>query len=122
MKDRALGEFLSVTKALSDRSRVRALMAVAGGELCVCQIIDLLRLAPSTVSRHMAILYQAGLVEARKDGRWVYFRLADDAALPRVRQALAMTRDCVGQDDQIREDARALDDMRRAGLEGPCRP
>ncbi|TFG44900.1 MAG: ArsR family transcriptional regulator, partial [Candidatus Brocadiia bacterium] len=55
--------FLSITKALADESRVRTLMALDGRELCVCQITELLGLAPSTVSKHMAILTQARLVE-----------------------------------------------------------
>jgi DNA-binding transcriptional ArsR family regulator len=62
-------DFLSITKALSDEARVRALLAVKDGELCLCQIIHLLRLAPSTVSKHMSILVQAGLLECRKERR-----------------------------------------------------
>lgn len=80
--------FLSLTKALSDESRVRALLALRGGERCVCEIIELLDLAPSTVSKHMSILAQAGLIECRKEGRWHYFRLAGAEASPQVRQTL----------------------------------
>jgi len=54
-------------------------MMLRDGELCVCQIIEALGLAPSTVSKHMAILRQAGLVEARKAGQWMYYRLADES-------------------------------------------
>ena len=70
-------EILNITKALSDENRIRALMMLTGGELCVCQIIEMLGLAPSTVSKHMSILRQAELVETRKEGRWIYYRLAD---------------------------------------------
>ena len=114
-------EFLSITKALSDENRVRALMALAGGELCVCQVIELLGLAPSTVSKHMAILRQAGLVETRKDGRWIYYRLAEQPALPCVRQALAMALEWLGKDDRIRKDARTLKDVRKMTREELCR-
>ena len=72
-------DFLSITKALSDENRVRVLMALNVGELCVCQIIELLNLAPSTVSKHMSILRQARLVEGEKNGKWVYYRLAGRA-------------------------------------------
>jgi DNA-binding transcriptional ArsR family regulator len=48
---------------------------LTSGELCVCQVTEVLQLAPSTVSKHMSILRQAGLVEARKEGRWIYYRL-----------------------------------------------
>jgi ArsR family transcriptional regulator len=61
---------IDIAKALSDASRVRTLMFLRGGELCVCQIIEMLGLAPSTVSRHMNVLQRAGLVRARKQGRW----------------------------------------------------
>jgi DNA-binding transcriptional ArsR family regulator len=70
--------FMDLTRALGDENRVRVLLALEGGELCVCQIIELLNLAPSTVSKHMAILKHARLVDARKDGRWVYYSLAKE--------------------------------------------
>jgi len=69
-----MNSFIEITKALSDPSRVRALLALRGRELCVCQLNELLGLAPSTVSKHMSILRQAGLVASRKEGRWAYYR------------------------------------------------
>jgi DNA-binding transcriptional ArsR family regulator len=71
----SLKEFIGITKALADSNRVRALMALRGGELCACQLIELLGLAPSTVSKHMSVLKQAGLVLSRKTERWMYYRL-----------------------------------------------
>ena len=113
-------EFLNITKALSDENRVRALMALEGGELCVCQIIELLRLAPSTVSKHMAILHQAGLVETRKDGRWIYYRLAEEPGLPCVRQALMMTMECLAKDGRVRQDAKKLHRIRMMSRDALC--
>jgi DNA-binding transcriptional ArsR family regulator len=72
-------EFMNIVKALADENRVRALLSLRGGELCVCQIIELLKLAPSTVSKHMSVLKQARLVEATKRGRWVYYKLPHEA-------------------------------------------
>ena len=60
-------ELMNVTRALSDESRVRILGALRGGELCVCQIVMLLGLAPSTVSKHLLLLRMAGLIEPRRD-------------------------------------------------------
>ena len=114
-------EFLAITKSLSDENRVRALMALTGGELCVCQIIELLGLAPSTVSKHMAILHQAGLVETRKDGRWIYYRLAEEPHLPCARQALVMTLECLDRDERVRNDARTLKGVRKMTREELCR-
>lgn len=70
--------FMNITKALSDENRVRILMALRERELCVCRIIGLLQLAPSTVSKHLTLLKQAGLIEGRKDGRWMHYRLISD--------------------------------------------
>ncbi|MHC4434480.1 MAG: ArsR/SmtB family transcription factor [Planctomycetota bacterium] len=100
--------FLSIAKALSDENRVRALMMLTRGELCVCQLIEMLGLAPSTVSKHMSILRQARLVEARKQGRWMYYRLADDDCQKQVAQAIEWVRDSVAKDKRIRADAREV--------------
>jgi len=74
MKTEALRATLHVTKALADAQRVRVLMMLKDGELCVCQIVEVLQLAMSTVSKHLSILEKAGLVNARKEGRWMYYR------------------------------------------------
>ena len=67
-------DFMAIAKSLADENRVRLLLALQKQELCVCQLIELIGLAPSTVSKHMSILKQAHLVETRKEGRWVYYR------------------------------------------------
>ena len=99
---------ISITKALSDENRVRALMMLRKGELCVCQLIEVLRLAPSTVSKHMAVLYQAGLVDARKQGRWNYYRLADGDAPAYVLEAIRWVQDSAARDKRIVADARQV--------------
>lgn len=68
---------LDTIKALADGSRLRAVAALCHHqELCVCQITEMLGLSMATVSRHMNILLKAGLVDHRKEGRWVFYRLA----------------------------------------------
>jgi ArsR family transcriptional regulator len=70
---------LSTTKALADGNRLRIIMVLTEQtELCICQITELLGWATATVSRHMSVLQNARLVRSRKDGRWVYYRLADE--------------------------------------------
>jgi ArsR family transcriptional regulator len=64
-------------KALADRSRLRILALLVDGEVCVCDIHDTLRLPQPTASRHLAYLRRAGLVEARRDGTWMHYRMAD---------------------------------------------
>ena len=75
--------FMNITKAIADENRVRILMALhTSGELCVCNINEMLGLAPSTVSKHLFLLKNARLIKARKDGRWMYYRLNRDAEAP----------------------------------------
>jgi DNA-binding transcriptional ArsR family regulator len=117
--------FLTLTKALSDESRVRALLALRGGERCVCEIIELLDLAPSTVSKHMSILAQAGLIECRKEGRWHYFRLAGAEAPPPVRETLEWVLSVLKDNKAIEQDRKRLRKFCAGGSspdgQGTCR-
>ena len=101
-------EFLAVTQVLSDPNRVRTFMFLRRGELCLCQIIEMLGLAPSTVSKHMALLRQAGLVEARKDGRWHYYRLTGKNAPAAIRAAVQWVQEFLHGDQTILNDAERL--------------
>lgn len=104
---------LRIAKALSDETRLRALLSLRDGELCLCHVVGLLRLAPSTVSKHMDILCQAGLVQRRKAGRWCYFRLADRGAGPVVRNALRWVSAASAEDATLAKDAQRLASLRR---------
>lgn len=99
---------LRVTKALADQQRIRILLMLQPGELCVCQIQAVLALAPSTVSKHLSILSTAGLVESRKAGRWMYYRLPAKTCSALVRNALKWLRVTLRTDEQIRRDAKRL--------------
>ncbi len=114
-------EVLAVTKALADGNRLRILMALAGGELCVCQIVELLQLAPSTVSKHMSILRQARLVESRKEGRWMYYRLPDRDAPKAVREVVAWVRRHLAESPQIVRDGKELQRILRMDPEEICK-
>ncbi len=101
-------EFMNITKALADESRIRVLFALRGGELCACQIVEFLALAGSTVSKHLSVLYQAGLVSMRKESRWVYYSLPAGDAPPAVRSALKWVFQTAGEHARIVDDAREL--------------
>ena len=73
----ALDRVVRVGAALADPGRVRLLAACLDRERCVCQLVGLLGLSTPTVSRHLTLLREAGLLTSRKDGRWVYYRQAD---------------------------------------------
>ena len=113
--------YLAMTRALSDESRARMLCALRGGELCVCQLIELLQLAPSTVSKHLSILNQAGLAESRKEGRWVYYRLPRKPASDPIARMTRETFRALGGSAEIVEDEKRLKTIRAADLEELCR-
>jgi DNA-binding transcriptional ArsR family regulator len=100
--------FIAITKALADENRVRALLALGDQEVCVCQIIELLQLAPSTVSKHMSILKQAKLVSGRKKGRWMYYRLPGETASEIVCRTISLVRHATSGDPRIRKDAERM--------------
>lgn len=109
---------IDVLRALGDDHRLRAALVLRRHELCVCQIVELLQLAPSTVSKHLAILKDAGLVESRKRGRWVYYRAARKAALPTRVVNTIMT--AFDETEQSRMDSRTLDQLLSMDPEKLC--
>jgi DNA-binding transcriptional ArsR family regulator len=100
--------FMALTKALADENRVRMILALRGGELCVCQITELFGLAASTISKHLSVLYQAGLVDSRKDGRWMYYSLPAKGASPAVREAIRWVAKSLAGNPRAEEDAARL--------------
>ena len=84
-----MDELLRVMKALSDPGRVTILKLLGGRELCACEIIRALKLAQPTISRHMKILSDAGLVTGRKVGPWVHYRVTENPASPYASTLLA---------------------------------
>ncbi|MFH0736874.1 MAG: metalloregulator ArsR/SmtB family transcription factor [bacterium] len=68
-------ELVKVFKALGDKNRLQIIKMLEHKELCVCEISFLLKLANSTVSKHLSILRDAGLIEDKKDGKWVNYKL-----------------------------------------------
>jgi DNA-binding transcriptional ArsR family regulator len=113
--------FMAITRALSDQNRVRTLMALKDRELCVCQIMELLELAPSTVSKHMSILANARLVNGRQEGRWRYYRLAGDDAPDEAIEAIAWTFRSLTKTPQILKDVKRLNKILKIDPKVPCR-
>ena len=114
-------EFMDAAKALADENRVRALMILKDRELCVCQIIELLGLAPSTVSKHMSILRQARLVDGRKEGRWIHYRRADTAGNPYAADTFAWLDRSLGDSTKIRADRKKLKAILKLNPEEICK-
>jgi ArsR family transcriptional regulator len=97
-------EFMPLTKALADETRLRILLSLRQGELCVCQITELFGLAPSTISKHLSVLYQAGLVNSRKEGRWMYYCLPSKKDAAPAGDALSWLLRSLNGDTQIATD------------------
>ena len=86
-----LADLEQLFKALADETRLRILGLLLTGEVCVCHIHESLRISQPKASRHLAYLRRAGLVDTRRDGLWVHYRLAEssDPIVSTVRQAIA---------------------------------
>lgn len=108
-----MDELVRVMKALSDPGRVSILKLLGARELCACEIIRALKLAQPTISRHMRVLADAGLVTGRKVGSWVHYRVAEKPASPYARVMLTQLSGWLEDDPGLA----AL----RASL-GECRP
>jgi DNA-binding transcriptional ArsR family regulator len=119
-RNNTFGDVVGIGKALGDPARVRALAALRGRELCACQIVELLGLASSTVSRHMAVLRQAGLALARKEGRWMHFRRPGAEATPAA-AALEWVDRSLSGDARAEEDRRTLERILKIDPEALCR-
>jgi ArsR family transcriptional regulator len=114
-------DVLAVTKALSDGNRLRTLMALREVvELCVCQITEMLEVAPATVSRHMSVLQGAGLVESRKDGRWVHYRLSDAARVEPLSTVMEWMADSLGRSAEVRSDRQYIRKIAKCGAARYC--
>lgn len=113
-----IDEYISITKALSDKHRVRVVLALKEGELCVCQIVELTKLAPSTTSKHMSILKQAGIVKSRKEGKWVYYFLNGNN---KVKDFIRITIDNLISDKTIKKDFARLHKIKNMDLSTLCK-
>lgn len=93
--------------ALADRTRLRLINLMALDEICVCFFVEVLHEGQPKVSRHLAYLRRAGLVEARRDGKWIHYRLAeppDERAARVFREVLAW----LAEDPGMRRDRQSL--------------
>ena len=115
-----MNEVIDVSRALSDENRVRALLMLRDGELCLCHLIEMLGLAPSTVSKHMSILRQAKLVKARKKGRWIYYSLIGKGAAKYICDTIRSLEKSLAKDKQILNDKKQLKAVRKMDTEKLC--
>ena len=111
--------FMAIVKALADDNRIRIIMALQGRELCVCQITELLGLAPSTVSKHLSLLKQAWLIDSRRQGRWTYYSLAQHP--PAAKEALCWVQKALAKEGRIEQDRKRLKEILKTNPETLCK-
>lgn len=110
-----IAQLETVLKALADGTRLRILGLLITGEVCVCHIHESLRISQPKASRHLAYLRRAGLVETRRDGLWVHYRLAPaaDSFVATIHDAVVHT---LGHLDVVKKDAQRLQRHTGCGL------
>jgi ArsR family transcriptional regulator len=108
--------FLKVTKALSDANRVKIVKMLQKKEMCVCEIQAALNIAQPTVSKHLKILEDAGLVQYQKDGLWVNYRLADGRSSPYAASLLGNLKHWLEDDFEIAGLAEKIPNIHRENI------
>ncbi len=118
MKISNLDVAVTISRALGHPARLRTVSMLRSGELCVCQIKEVLELAQSTVSTHLRELKRAGLISERKQGRWVFCALSNESE---YRPWIDVALQALGEDCQVHVDDRLVEEIRRLEIEDVCR-
>ena len=105
--------FTKVMKALSDSNRVKMIKLLQQKTMCVCELQGVLGLAQPTVSKHLKILEEAGLVDYRKDGLWVNYFVTDGKNSPYAASLLGNLRHWLNEDPEVAELSRKLPQVNR---------
>jgi len=99
-----LNNVTDVMKALSDPNRIRIVEMISDKSMCVCEITSVLNLATSTVSKHLSVLRDAGIIEDEKDGKWVNYRLKMPANNEFVQHVLFVLKNWVRDSNTVQRD------------------
>ena len=95
--------FIKVMKALSDPNRIKIIKILQHKMMCVCELRAALEIAQPTVSKHLKILVEAGLVDHQKDGLWVNYFLADGTHSPYAASLLGNIKHWLDNDPEVTE-------------------
>ncbi len=117
-KGATMKEVARFFKAFSDETRLRILHLLLKGELCICELMEVLQLPQSNVSRHMAYLKNAGLVDDRREGVWVYYSLTEPKNKVHACQLQCLS-GCFDDYQRLKQDETRLDELK---LKGSCAP
>ena len=103
-----MSDLVPLFAALADRTRLRLLNLMRGGEICVCYFVNVLDETQPKISRHLAYLRRVGVVKGRRDGKWIHYsiaRPADESAAA----VLDTTLKAIADDRQMQRDRMALE-------------
>ena len=109
-------DFIRVMKALSDPNRVKIIKMLQHKVMCVCEMRAALRIAQPSVSKHLKILEDAGLITSDKEGMWVNYRLTDGSASPYAASLLGNLKHWLEDDSEVAEIAEKLPSIRREDI------
>ena len=113
--------YLKVMKALSDRNRVKIIKMLQGQEMCVCELQAALGLTQPSVSKHLRLLEDAGLVEGRKEGSWMNYRLPATADSVYAGHLLTVLQDWLNEDREIKTIMQLATTLDRCEITKRCR-
>jgi len=116
----SLRAYEDVMKAVADPTRVRILKILEGGELCVCQVIAVVALGQSTISKHLFLLRAAGLIKDRKDRKWVHYSLDGKSGNPFAGEMLRNIRKWLNDDPVVVRDRQRTALARNFGPAAIC--
>jgi ArsR family transcriptional regulator, arsenate/arsenite/antimonite-responsive transcriptional repressor len=112
---------ITILEAMTDPTRLRLLRLLRGQELCVCELVDALRMPQYKISRHLRSLRAVGLVETRRDGRWMHYRLGQRGLRARlVQDLLSVLCEHVDRAPLVKQDDSSLRLRLAAGRAGRC--
>lgn len=93
-------EQAKVFKAFCDEKRLRILELLRGGEKCACILVEQLNMAQSTLSYHMKILCESGIVDSRQDGKWTHYKISENGSRDAINILKELTSaNCIGEND-----------------------
>lgn len=101
-------------KSLSDPTRIRILNLLWQEALCVCEIIEIIKLAPSTVSKHLSLMSSALVLDSKKEGKWVYYKINKTRSIQYSTVKLIM--EALKKDKQLELDLQKLKKIKKGAI------
>jgi len=98
----------NIVKALSDETRLRVIKLLEERELCVCELIQVLNMSQPRISRHLSVLKNAGLVDDRREGKWVYYSLCNGSDNAEIKAILKAMSSLANDNPVVKQDKKNL--------------